>query len=216
MKPPNAPGPSGSASKIPPNAQVEGTLTGEAGLRCQLAHRPRRHGWFAENTTEYTIEGPRSNPRPFFVEQRFTDALRWRHGQVTLRADSSNVRRAFVTAAVVLAATLPQAAGAGHRLGALNPPPFPPLAGGWSHAEINVVIGKQPHTLILDQGRVVTVTQGQLTLLEAGGIVVSVPLAPTTKIIVGGRPAQWSDLRRRMIAATMRIDGGAAVRVRAR
>ena len=27
-----------------PRAQVEGTLTGEVGLRCQLTHRPQREG----------------------------------------------------------------------------------------------------------------------------------------------------------------------------
>jgi hypothetical protein len=205
MKPENAPGPSGSASKIPPNAQVEGTLTGEAGLRCQLAHRPQRYGFAKHMKGRGAIRGL----------SRFTDALRTGHRQVTVRADSSVMRRAVVTAAVVLAAGLAQVAGAGTRGGG-NPPPFPRLAGGWSHAEINVVIAKQPHTLILDQGRVIAVTASQLTLLETGNpTAVAIPLAPTTRIMIGGRAAQWSELRRRMTAATMRIDGGAAVRVRA-
>src|SRR5436305_1741378 len=127
MKRPNAPGPSGSASKIPPNAQVEGTLTGEAGLRCQLAHRPQRYG-FGESRSK----GRRAICGPSL----FTDALRRGHRPVTVRADSSDMRRAVVTAAVILAATLPQVAGAGPRAGSPNPPPFPRLAGGWSHAEI--------------------------------------------------------------------------------
>ena len=122
------------------------------------------------------------------------------------------MRRAVATAAVVLAAVLPQVAGAGSQP---NPPPFPKLAGSWSHAEINVRIGKVPHTLILDQGRIVAATQTQLTLLESGGVVVTMPLVSTTTITVGGRQAQWFELRRRMTAETMRIDGGAAVRVRA-
>ena len=41
------------------------------------------------------------------------------------------------------------------------------------------------------------------------------PLSPLTRITVNGRPAGVAFLRKRMVADTMRIDGGPAVRVRA-
>ena len=116
-------------------------------------------------------------------------------------------------AALVAAAAVAfsAAAAAGDRV-----PPFPRLPGSWSHAEINVTIDGEPHTLILDRGRVVLAGPRNLALREAGGVVVVVPLAQSTIVVVDGTPATIYDLRRRMRAVTMRIDGGAAVRIRAR
>jgi hypothetical protein len=94
-------------------------------------------------------------------------------------------------------------------------PPFPRLPGKWSHAEINVTIRKQPHTLILDRGRITQVSGTQLTLREPDGSVVVIPLSQQTLVTISGFRATIFDLRRRMAAETMRIDGGAAVRVRA-
>lgn len=94
------------------------------------------------------------------------------------------------------------------------PPPFPKLA-GFTHAEINVRIRKQPHTLILDLGRLMAVDPSGLVLLESDGTVVTVPLSPTTLITLNGRPALASELHRRLVVETMRIDSGPAVRVRA-
>ncbi len=42
---PPEPNPSGAEARFMPRAQVEGTLTGEVGLRCQLTHRPQREGF---------------------------------------------------------------------------------------------------------------------------------------------------------------------------
>jgi len=122
-------------------------------------------------------------------------------------------RAAAAAAAAVIAVAVSPAAWAAAR--GQNPPPFPRLPGGWSHAEINVRIARQPHTLILDRGRLVMVGQAQVELLESDGSLVTVPLSPATIITVNGRPGAWFDLRRRMIGVTMRIDGGAAVRLRA-
>jgi hypothetical protein len=94
------------------------------------------------------------------------------------------------------------------------PPPFPKLPGNWSHAEINVTIKKQLHTLILDRGKITQVTGTQITLLETGGVPVTVPLAPDTIITFRGFRVAAVALRRGLYAETMRIDGGAAVRVR--
>ena len=71
-----------------------------------------------------------------------------------------------------------------------------------------------PHTLILDRGRVIQTSPTQVTLRELGSAVV-VPLSAQTLVVIDGLPATTNDLRRKMTVVTMRIDGGAAVRVRA-
>jgi hypothetical protein len=123
------------------------------------------------------------------------------------------------TVVAILAALL-LAVGAGTAAGARGPgrqtppPPFPTILGVWSHDERNVQIKGDWHTLILDHGRITRSTATQLTLREPDGSIVTVDLAPTT--VIGPRrffltpPAR----RRGLWAITMRIDGGAAVRVR--
>jgi hypothetical protein len=123
------------------------------------------------------------------------------------------MRRILIIAIALLAFAVPAASA---KLVAA-PPPFPKLVAGWSHAEINVRIARQPHTLILDLGRVVSADPAVLILRESDGSLVTVALAPTTRIMLNGQPATAADLGRGLIAATMRIDdlGSAAVRVRA-
>jgi hypothetical protein len=99
--------------------------------------------------------------------------------------------------------------------GAGNVPPFPRLQGAWSHAEINVTIKHTQHTLILDRGRIVQASSFQLTLRRRDGTLVVVPLAQSTVVMLDGAPATVLELKKRMDAQTMEIDGGAAVRVRA-
>jgi hypothetical protein len=95
------------------------------------------------------------------------------------------------------------------------PPPFPHLAGAWWHVEINVTIKRAPHTLILDRGRVTQVSSLQMTIRERDGSVVVMPLSSTTIVTLANVPATVFALKKRMTVQTMRIDGGAAVRVRA-
>ncbi len=107
---------------------------------------------------------------------------------------------------------------AGTAVAALNRgpvPQFPRLPGTWSHAEINVSIRHTPHTLILDRGRIVQVSVAQVTIRRRDDTTVVVPLSVSTIVIVGNVPATVSDLHKRMNVQTMRIDGGAAVRLRA-
>ncbi len=120
-------------------------------------------------------------------------------------------RLAAVLAALSLACSAGIAAGAG------GVPPFPRIPGAWSHVEINVSIARQPHTLILDRGRIVQASPQplQITLLESDGTTAVIPLSQQTIVMVNGRRATVFDLRRRMTAETLRVDGGAAVRVRA-
>ncbi len=115
--------------------------------------------------------------------------------------------------AVTLAAlSLSGLAGAAAAAGV---PPFPRLPGTWSHAEINVTLQKTPHTLILDRGKITKVSGTQLTLRERDGSIVVVPLSASAIVTVNGVPSTIYSLKRKMNAQTMRIDGGAAVRVRA-
>ena len=118
-------------------------------------------------------------------------------GKLTLLAVSA-------VAALVLAA-----AG-----GAAQIPRVPSLPSGWSHAEINVVVRRQPHTLTYDRGRVQLVTGSSLTLKERDGTVWTITIAPTATITIDGSPAQLSQVRPREIATTVAIDGGPAVNVK--
>jgi hypothetical protein len=117
---------------------------------------------------------------------------------------------AVLIAALSLLACAGSAAGAGG-----GPPQIPRIPGTWSHAEINVTIRKVPHTLIVDRGRIVEITTTQLTLRESAGVTQVIPLTDQTLVTIDNAPATISDLRRRMAATTLRVDGGPAVRVRA-
>jgi hypothetical protein len=116
---------------------------------------------------------------------------------------------AFVTAAFAAAVVFVPLASAGSA-----PPAFPKLA-NFTHAEINVRIAKQPHTLILNLGRIVSVDATQIVLVESDASMWTVPISPASRITLNGRPAIALQLHRRLIVETMQIDGGAAVRVRA-
>jgi hypothetical protein len=91
------------------------------------------------------------------------------------------------------------------------PPQFPQLGPGkWSHAEINVKIRRQWHTVILDHGQITDLTPTQLTLREFDGHTAVIPIDGRT-IVMGPRRL---GLHKGLFAQTMIIDGGPAVRVR--
>ncbi len=119
-------------------------------------------------------------------------------------------RLALLLASLSLLASAGVAAGGGGGI-----PQIPRIPGTWSHAEINVTFRKQPHTLILDRGRILQVTNVEVTLREGAAGGQAIPVNAQTIVTLDGRPAQITDLRRKMFATTMRIDGGAAVRLRA-
>ncbi len=93
-------------------------------------------------------------------------------------------------------------------------PQFPDVAGSWSHAEINVQIGKQPHTLILDRGVLVRASRAGLRVRESDGNVVTMPVAKRVAVSSAGGTVPFTFLRTGWSIETMRIDGGAAVRIR--
>lgn len=88
------------------------------------------------------------------------------------------------------------------------------MPAGWTHAEINYAVGRVPHTLILDRGRVAAVSATSLMLREQDGSTVQIGLSPSTQVIVNGQPGQLSDIRRFANAMTQRIDGGPATQIR--
>ncbi len=96
------------------------------------------------------------------------------------------------------------------------PPPFPKLPAGSWHAEYNVKIGKQLHTLIIDRGRIVQVSLDQMTLLEPDGTRQVIPLSLETIVQPKRLRLTTASLRRGLVVDAMRIDEGAAVRVRIR
>jgi len=98
--------------------------------------------------------------------------------------------------------------------GATPPPPFPTIVGVWSHDERNVQIKGKWHTMILDHGRITKSTAGQLTLREPDGTIATIPLSAKTKIAPLRRASTPPAFRRGLWAITMRIDDGAAVRLR--
>lgn len=106
------------------------------------------------------------------------------------------------------------AAGAPGKRKTAPPPPFPTIVGVWSHDERNVQIKGAWHTMILDHGRIVKSTALQLNLREPDGTMATIPLSPQTKFA----PARFAQtrpaFRRGLWAITMRIDDGAAVRLR--
>ena len=141
----------------------------------------------------------------------FTSALRLRNRRVTESGNSPTMRRLAVALGVLsLLAGAGTAAGAGG-----GPPQIPRIPGKWSHVELNVTIKRVPHTLIVDRGKIIQITTTTLTLREPDGETPTIDLTDQTIVTLDGRPAATFSLRRRMTAITLRVDGGAAVRVRA-
>lgn len=98
---------------------------------------------------------------------------------------------------------------------ALAAGPAASLPPGWSHADVNVVIGRKAHTLTFDRGRVIAVGNLSLTLRELDGTVLTIPVAPNATIRVNGRPGTFSQIKPGSSAQTRRLDGGPAGLVQA-
>lgn len=111
--------------------------------------------------------------------------------------------RKLVAAAVLLGALVAPSAQA-VRL------PKPSLPPGWSHAQVNVVIRRVPHTLTYDRGRVAAVTPTSVTIREKDGSMWTIPVDASTIIRVAGKPATIDQVRRLEQATTVRVDGGPA------
>lgn len=75
-------------------------------------------------------------------------------------------------------------------------------------AEVVTNEGGTIHDYRVDRGRIRAVTPGSLTLLERDGTLVTVPVASSADIRLGGRSVPLLRLRRRFVATTVR-DGSA-------
>ena len=93
--------------------------------------------------------------------------------------------------------------------------PIDSLPRGWSHAEINVTVNGTPHTLIFDRGRVQSASASAIVLRERDRSVVTVPVNGRTRVWINGQPGSLSDVQPGFFAVTVRVDGGAAKKVRA-
>ena len=98
-------------------------------------------------------------------------------------------------------------------IGAARLPKPPSLPAGWSHASINVVVKRVPHTYTYDHGRVVAASPTALTLREPDGSVVTIGLDSSTVVRIAGRPATIDQIRRLEMVTTVTVDGGAAALV---
>ena len=119
------------------------------------------------------------------------------------------MRKVLVAAASVLSwGALAAAANA------IKLPPPPNLPAGWSHATVNVVIQRVPHTFTYDHGRVVAVSPTQLTLREPDESVVTIGLDSSTVVRIAGRLASVDQIRRLEMATTVTVNGGNAALVK--
>jgi hypothetical protein len=121
---------------------------------------------------------------------------------------------AILIATLVVSGAGVAAGSPGKGKGATPPPPFPTIVGVWSHDERNVLIRGKWHTMILDHGRIMKSTAGQLTLREPDGTIATIPLSAKTKVAPVRLASTPPAFRRGLWAITMRIDDGAAVRLR--
>ena len=85
----------------------------------------------------------------------------------------------------------------------------------FARAELVLVDGQRTARGVrLDRGRVTAFSGGSLTLREPDGALVTVPVSPTATVRINGRARFVGDLRRGMVALTVR-DGGVATAVEA-
>jgi hypothetical protein len=113
---------------------------------------------------------------------------------------------ATVVTALVLAGTA----------SAFKLPPSPDLPAGWSHASVNIVIRRVPHTLTYDRGRIAAVSATSLTLREPDGSVVTIGIDANTVVRIQGQRSSIDQVRRLEVAMTVTVDGGAAALVSVR
>lgn len=82
-------------------------------------------------------------------------------------------------------------------------------------AEVLVKDAGTLHAYRIDRGVIRSKANGSLTLRERDATIVTIPISPTASITVGGRPASFSALRRRMSVTVIREGDAPAIEVRA-
>ena len=82
-------------------------------------------------------------------------------------------------------------------------------------AEVLVKDGGVLHDYRVDRGLIRAKAAGSLSVLERDGSLVTIPVAPTAAITIGGVPAAFTQLRRGMVATVIRDGDAPATEVRA-
>jgi len=82
-------------------------------------------------------------------------------------------------------------------------------------AEVLVKDAGVLHAYRIDRGVIRSKANGSLTLRERDATIVTIPISPSASISVGGRPASFSALRRRMFVTVIREGDAPASEVRA-
>jgi len=82
-------------------------------------------------------------------------------------------------------------------------------------AEVLIKDGGVLHDYRVDRGVIRAKPDGALSVLERDGSVVTIPVAPSAAITIGGIPASFSALRRGMVATVIRDGDAPATEVRA-
>jgi hypothetical protein len=81
---------------------------------------------------------------------------------------------------------------------------------GVANADLSLVEGGSTHHLRLDRGRVASISSDSLTIAEADGSTVTIPVGQDTKFLVGGRGGSLSDLHEGDSVFSVRADSGPA------
>ncbi len=125
-------------------------------------------------------------------------------------AHNPRVRRLLTPAASAAAiAALALAQGGAASLSSLGSFFFGPKL---VRAEVVTSEGGVIHDYRVDRGRVRALTPSSLTLLEKDGTTVTVPVASTANVTLGGRTVPLARLRRGFVATTVR-DGAASASI---
>ena len=82
-------------------------------------------------------------------------------------------------------------------------------------AEVLIKDGGVLHDYRVDRGVIRSKSNGALTVFERDGSLVTISVAPTAAITIGGSPASFSALRRGMVATVIRDGDAPANEVRA-
>ena len=82
-------------------------------------------------------------------------------------------------------------------------------------AEVLIKDGGVLHDYRVDRGVIRAKSNGTLSVLERDGSLVTISIAPTAAVTIGGRPAAFSALRRQMVVTVIRDGDAPATEVRA-
>jgi hypothetical protein len=81
-------------------------------------------------------------------------------------------------------------------------------------AEVLTYVARTPHDIRIDEGRIVLVRPGAITLLERDGTRQAIALSASTVVTLNAQPADQSALKIGLAAITVRVDAGAASEIR--